>query len=105
MERTRNGRNFATRIVRGFQCGQIIANTTVSFASAVGAVGREGGDAPYEHGKKMPAGLGPPNPAELETYQVEGPYEIQKKNSLDSLSPLTILIFRTNSLLTRGRVL
>lgn len=77
----------------------------MSFASAVGSTGREGGDAPYEHGEKMPAGLSPPNPAELETYQVEEPLEIRKKNRLDSLSPLATLISRTNSLLTRGRVL
>lgn len=63
VERTHESENFATRMVRGFQGGQIIATATVSFASAVGITGREGGGAPYEHGEKdagrfEPAGSG-----------------------------------------------
>ena len=56
-------------------------------------------------GKKMPAGLSPPDQAEMETYEAEGPLEIQTGKILNSLLPLTILLFRTSFLLTRGRIL
>lgn len=52
----------------------------------------------------MPAGLRPPDHAEREIYEVEGPLEIQTEKILNSLSPLSILLFRTNSLLTGGRI-
>lgn len=85
VERTRDGKNFATRTVRGFQGRQIIASATVSFASTVGATGREGGGMSFEHAKKMPVGLSLPDEAKLEWYKVDGPLELKRGDILNSL--------------------
>jgi len=95
VDRTRDSKNFATRIVRASQEGRIIATATLSFASAVGATGRGAGGAPYEHAKTIPAGLSAPDHVELETYKVDGPLEIRKGKVLSSLS---LLIIRTISI-------
>lgn len=92
VEKTRDSKNFATRIFRGFQgrhnCYRDIEPCIRSWSNWERRSG-----APYEHGKKMPTGLSPPDQAEMETHKVEGPFEIQTEKFLNSLLPLAILFF------------
>lgn len=80
----RDGKNFATRIVRACQDGRIIATATVNFASGAGATGRNGGVAAarFEHAKTMPILLTLPDEAKVE---VDGPLELRKGEALNSL--------------------